>query len=88
MSSKKILLIISLTVLTTIVVFFVIGKKSLPLISPVFKQNLNKQSTSAPSTSSYNPPKEIKYDSSTDLIKELETVDPQVLDEDFQELNN
>lgn len=41
------------------------------------------QSTPLPSASSYNPPKEIKYDSSTDLKKELDSINPKVLDEDF-----
>lgn len=36
---------------------------------------------SSPSPSIF--PKEIKYDSSTDLKKELDTVNPQVLDRDF-----
>lgn len=37
----------------------------------------------SPAPSSYNPPKEIKYDSSTDLKKELDIVNPQVLESDF-----
>ena len=36
-------------------------------------------------TPAYNPPKEIKFDNGTDLRKELETIDPQVLDSDFEE---
>ena len=36
----------------------------------------------------YNPPKEFKYDTSTDLGAELESVNPQVLDNDFDDLNN
>lgn len=32
----------------------------------------------------YNPPKEIKYDSSTDLKQELENINPQVSDSDFE----
>ncbi len=47
------------------------------MVSPGAKQTVNEQI-----------PKEIKYDSSTDLKKELDSVDPKVLDEDFQELNN
>lgn len=31
----------------------------------------------------YNPPEEVSYDSSTDLKKELEGINPAVLDEDF-----
>lgn len=84
MNSKKILLIISLTLLTTIVVLFVITKKTSELVNP----NLSKQSSPVPpsSTESFNPPKEIKYDSSTDLKQELKNIDPKVLDSDFEDL--
>ncbi len=34
----------------------------------------------------YDPPKEIKYDSSTDLQAELESITPQILDSDFTQL--
>lgn len=37
--------------------------------------------------SSYNLPKEIKYDSSTDLKKELDSINPEVIDSDFSTLN-
>ncbi len=36
----------------------------------------------------YNPPKEFTFDSSTNLETELETVNPQVFDGDFDDLNN
>lgn len=36
----------------------------------------------------YNPPKEFKFDSSTDLETELDSVNPQVFDGDFDDLNN
>lgn len=42
------------------------------------------QSTPAPQVSAYNVPKDIKYDSTTDLKKELDSVNPQVLDSDFE----
>lgn len=35
-------------------------------------------------TPAYNPSQEIKYDSNTDLTKELENVNPEVLDSDFE----
>lgn len=38
---------------------------------------------STPAPTSFNQPKEIKYDSATDLKKELDTVNPQILDSDF-----
>lgn len=94
MSNRGILVIILLTVLATIVVFFVINKKTLPLISPIFKPGINAKSSLppspvlsiAPSTPSYNPPEELHYGSATDLKQELDTINPQVLDSDFQGL--
>lgn len=87
MSKGKIFLIILLTILGVIVVFFVIRRND-SLISPIPKQiGLQagvQQSSPAPLTPSYNPPKEIKYDSSTDLQKELDSIEPQVLDSDFE----
>lgn len=87
MSRNKILLITLLTVLTTIVGFFVTSRGSISLISPAPKQDKTQpssfNSSSIPSTPSYNPPKVIKYDSSTDLKQELDSIDPKVLDEDF-----
>lgn len=74
MNNNKTLLIIVLTVLATAVVFFVISKKVLPLVNPA---------SPTPSASLLNSPKEIRYDSSTDLQKELDSVNPQVLDSDF-----
>lgn len=69
------------------VVFLVIGKKDLalvsPMINPIFKQNSGTSSSPMPSTPVSNTPKVIKYDSTTNLEQELESVDPKVLDEDF-----
>lgn len=48
-----------------------------PLVKPIV--------TALPSPAmEIKQPKEIQYDSSTDLKKELESVDPQVLDGDFK----
>lgn len=54
------------------------------LVSPGVGTGAAGQSTPSPTISSYNPPKEIKYDSSTDLKQELESIDPQVSDSDFE----
>lgn len=53
------------------------------LTSPTFWQKTGQSVATPDSTSSYNPPKEIKYDSSTDLKKELDSIDPKILDSDF-----
>lgn len=42
-------------------------------------------STPTPSISVSPTPKEFKYDSSTDLKKELDSINPEVLESDFQE---
>lgn len=76
-------MIIFLIVLVLIVLFFVRGSKDTTLVNPSVQQEAVKQSSPQPSVSSYNPPQEVKYDSSTDLKEELETVNPEVLDSDF-----
>ncbi len=86
MNKHKILLIIIVMILITIIVFSVIRKKTTLLVSPVFKQDIAKQSSPTPSISSYNPPPEVKYDSSTDLVQELEAVNPEVEASDFESL--
>jgi len=42
------------------------------------------QDTAPTTAPAYNPPKEIKYNESTDLKKELESINPEVLDSDFE----
>lgn len=87
MNKGKIFLIILLILLGATGVFLVIGKKDLvlvsPMIYPIFKQNSDTSSSPMPSAPVSNTPKVIKYDSSTNLEQELETINPQVLDEDF-----
>lgn len=70
--SKKIIFITAILIIIFFVLF--LRKKTEILVNPAV--------TPLPSAT-INPPKEIKYDSSTDLKKELDSVDPQVLDEDF-----
>ena len=70
------MILLLVVVLFTIVKYAVNGNRT--LISPV------PLSIPIPQTPSYNPPVEIKYDSSTDLKKELENINPQVSDSDFE----
>ena len=82
----KIPLIIILTIMATIVVYFVTGKNEGGLVGPKFIQQITHSQpvqTSVP-VASPNAPKTFNFDSSTDLKKELEKVNPQVLDSDFQ----
>lgn len=75
---KKILLVVMLTILYTIVYVFVTSKREDGLVGP--KQT---SPTSAP-VSTPNAPKTFKFDSSTDLKAELEKVNPEVLESDFE----
>lgn len=77
MSKGKLVVLI----LVLIIAFWVVYIKSANnLLSPLVKPTA--QLTPVPSASP-NAPKQIKFDKSTDLIKELELIDPQVLDSDF-----
>lgn len=80
-----ILAVITIIVLFLIVKFVILGEKT--LVNPITKEATGLQEntpSSEPQTSAYNPPKEIKYDESTDLRKELESINPQVLDSDLE----
>lgn len=83
---KKTLLMVALTIFATIVVYFVIGKESVSLMGPGFMQQIihPKPSTTPVPVSSPNAPKTFKFDESTDLKMELDKVNPQVLDSDFE----
>ncbi len=85
MKSNKTFLIIVLIILAVIVGFFVVSRRD-SLVSPMPKQvgiSAGAQQSSPLPIQSPKTPKVIKYDSSTDLQKELDSIDPQVLDSDF-----
>lgn len=70
---KKIIMIVIIIIIFITVIKFISPnqEEALPFIQP----------TSTPSPT----PKTFQYDSSTDLNKELDNVNPQVLDSDFNE---
>ena len=74
MKNKAIFLVV-LTVLTTIVVYSVTNKQQ------ITHQQPTPISTPVPTP---NAPKTFNFNSSTDLKAELEKVNPQVLDSDFE----
>lgn len=77
---KKLLLIIF--IFTTVVVFLIIlGKEKSGLVGP----NISPQPSSVPPQFGGAGPKTFQFDSLTDLNAELEKVNPQVLDSDFNE---
>lgn len=53
------------------------------LVNPMGSKNQNSDVTSTP-VASPNIPKTFNFDSSTDLKKELDNINPQVLDSDFE----
>lgn len=71
------IIIIILSIAVLIWVIMAKGGNQEKLITPGGNQTVQ------PTTSSYNPPKEIKFDSSTDLKEELEKINPEVVEEDF-----
>lgn len=65
-----------LFILVLLIIFLILmsRNKTVPMVNPAV----------APLPSAtINQPKEMKYDSSTDLKKELDSVNPEVLDKDF-----
>lgn len=56
------------------------------LLIPPKKKTLTGPDFYTPSPSEVVSPAEIQYDGETDLMKELESVDPKVLDADFENL--
>lgn len=75
------------------VLFFankVVFKGDIPfgLVSSKFVSTDVKQPLASPTQTPapFNPPKEMHYDNNTDLEKELDSVNPQILDSDFEQL--
>ena len=81
---KKLLIITGLIIL--VMIWLLGGKKEGGLVGPNFIQQItHQQPTTTPTpVASSNAPKTFKFDLSTDLKAELQKVNPQVLDSDFQ----
>ena len=83
---KKIMLIVTITFISLIVInIFVLtplGWK-VNLINPMGQGSQNSDETLTPA-STPNAPKTFNFDNSTDLEAELEKVNPQILDSDFE----
>lgn len=76
MMSKSKIITISLILLLFIVIW-------LAASLTIGKNKPASQTIQPSATPAYNPPKEIKYDSNSNLKEELEAINPQVADEDF-----
>ena len=85
MKSKTLTLILLLATILTIA-FFVTNKRIGSLVGPEFIQQITHSQYKSVSTPAPTPnaPKTFKFDSSTNLKDELDKVNPQVLDSDFE----
>lgn len=85
MGKNKILTIVLvlLLVATVWVVVKLAGGKGGSLVSPGVKKTDSSLTTVTPAPTN-NAPKEIRYGSNTNLKQELDAVNPQVLDSDFE----
>lgn len=89
--SKFTIILMLVLVVASVVVFNMLAQRTgnKPIISANVGQILNQPSPSPEDVTpfnTYNPPKEVKYDSGTNLKKELESINPQIFDKDFEEL--
>lgn len=87
MKNNKILTIFLILILMAVMYFLIPKNDQDSLVSPGSKL-MGQQSSPEPQVQNYNPPKEIKYDVNTDLRQELDTINPKVLDSDFDSLQN
>ncbi len=78
-------LIIFLIITSLLVIRFIFPSSATTLISPIISKSANTVATPMP-TPAFNPPTVIKYDSSTDLKKELDSIDPETNNSDFKDL--
>lgn len=79
----KTLLLIILTVLVTATLYFVTNKKVVNLVGPGVVGSIQQSPNPTPLATPVAP-KTFNFDKSTDLQKELESINPQVLDSDFE----
>lgn len=84
MINRKFWLIILILVLAGGYLIYKVVGSDKKLVTPDITSVKIVNPSPEPETPSYNPPPEIKFDSSTDLKKELENINPQVLDSDFE----
>ncbi|MBI2020795.1 hypothetical protein HYS94_05300 [Candidatus Daviesbacteria bacterium] len=85
--NKKILLLVTFLIIIVGIWWFLMGQgdKTKGLVSPQLPKIFNK-STPIPEPTAVPPnaPKTFQFDESTDLEAELEKINPQVLDSDFE----
>ncbi len=85
MITKKIIFIFIAIIIMVGIGFFLKGNSSKTLASPALSRVTDIQTSfPSPTPALPAPPKTFNFDSSADLETELERVNPQVLDSDFQ----
>ena len=83
MTSKiKFVTFIVATIVATMFFVFPLSKREGKLIGPEFNKASDPKDLAAPSPAP--TPKTFKFDASTDLEMELEKIDPQILESDFE----
>ena len=83
--SKKIIAVLILIIIVGIWSFGSNSRTSGDLVNPQILQVFSKQTPpSTPSPASIQAPKTFNFDKTTDLKVELEKINPQVLDSDFE----
>lgn len=81
--SKKTLILLAIIVVG--VGWFLLSRnRENKIVSPVGLIPSSSKSTPTPTSAPPNAPKTFKFDSSTDLKQELDSINPQVLDSDFE----
>lgn len=93
MNKQKRIIIGGFLVIALFGAVLLFSKSDGKLISPQKFSDMVSEAAPAPTPSlpdvpAYNPPPEIKYDSTTNLQSELESINPQILDNDFTDIKD
>ena len=83
MKNRKVLIIILVLLAVSLFIYSQWGSKK-ELVAPSISESDSSNPTPLPQTPSFNPPPAVEYEGSTDLKQELEGINPQVLDSDFE----
>ena len=82
---KKTLFLVGILLIIIVGIYLILNNKQSGLVSSGFSRIFNKATPiPSPTMASPNAPKTFNFDSQTDLKSELEKVNPQVLNSDFE----
>ncbi|MDO8618860.1 MAG: hypothetical protein Q7R49_02820 [Candidatus Daviesbacteria bacterium] len=90
MPSKFTLVLLAVVGLSLWVTYTLLNSKtgSSSLAIPGFQQMAKSSPIPTPETPTYNPPKDYKFDENTNVQNELDSINPQVVDTDFTDLES